>query len=356
MINVANWEERKAHHEAYWTRENKRAVIELTAQKAGGAYDYPRPDKIQDLWFDMDWILGAQRFYMENTYYGLDSYPYVSASIGPDLLGGMLGVPLEYTEITEWAKPVATELRQIQDFTFRPENHHYRTMVEMLRRYAEDAKAGDYILGTTDLNTLMDGVCGLIGAERVCMELVECPEEVARVQWGHLGLFKQVYPKFQEIAMKYQGGCTNWLGVFSQQPAYFISDDAIVMVGREMFREIMLEPLREMARFLGRSLYHLDGENVVRFLPDLLEIDELTGIQVQATPKAQSPELWIPHIKTIQNAGKTSWVEARNGRDLMAYLEALDPEGLFVRVWVDTEREARELEEAVDRFYRRKGC
>lgn len=355
MINVENWPERRAHHESYWKRENRRAVIELTALKEGGDFTYPQPEKLLDYWYNIDWMKGSQRHYMKNTYYGLDAYPFVPASIGPDLLAGMLGVKLEYNDSSEWAKHTATELAEFQDFSLKEDNFYYRSMLDILTAYAEDARNGDYILGTTDLNTLMDGVCALVGSENACYELMDDPEEVHRVLDEHLELFKKVYTKFQSIAMRYQGGCTNWLGVFSEKPAYFISNDAMVMMSGDMFEEFLREPLRNMAAFLGRCLFHLDGENAVRHLPAILSIPEITGVQVQATPAAQCPELWIPHIQQIQKAGKCSWVEANSGKELLQYIENLAPEGLFLRCWVDTEKEARELEAAVDEFYRKKG-
>lgn len=352
MIRVSNWEERKAHHEAYWTRTNRRAVIELTAARAGGSFDYPAPEKLLDYWYNTEWLKGSQRHYMENTYFGLDAYPYVSASIGPDLLAGILGVELEYNDASEWAKPIASDFSEFRDFSLREDNFYYRAMMDILSAYAEDAKSGDYILGTADLNTLMDGICALIGPENTCYELVDSPEDVKRVLKAHLELFKQVYANYQRIAMQYQGGCTNWLGVFSKEPAYFISNDAMVMMSGEMFEEFIREPLTDMAAFLGRCLFHLDGENVIRHLPALLSIPEITGIQVQATPAAQCPQLWIPHIREIQRAGKCAWVEALSAQEVMEYIRNLEPEGLFIRVWLDTEKEARELEQAVDSYYR----
>ena len=352
MINVSNWEERKHHHESYWTRENRRAVIELTALKEGGDFTYPQPEDLMDYWYNIPWMMGSQRHWMKNTYYGLDAYPYVSASIGPDLLAGMLGVKLEYNEASEWARHTAAEFAEFQDFSMDENNFYYRSMLEILRAYAEDGKTGDYILGTTDLNTLMDGLCALIGSENTCYELMDSPEEVRRVLKEHLELFKKVYTKYQSIAMQYQGGCTNWLGVFSEKPAYFISNDAMVMLSGPMLEEFVMEPLGEMARFLGRSLFHLDGENVIRHLDAILSVPEITGVQVQATPAAQCSELWIPQIRKIQAAGKCAWVEATDGEDLMNYIRQLEPEGLFIRCWVETEQEAKALEKQVDDYYR----
>ncbi|MBD5460459.1 MAG: hypothetical protein HDR26_05885 [Lachnospiraceae bacterium] len=355
MINVENWEERKAHHEAYWSLQNRRAVIELTATKEGGSFDWPAPENLLDYWYNTEWMTASQRHWMKNTYYGLDAYPFVPVSIGPDLLAGMLGLELQYNEASEWVRHRDCELAEFTDFTLREDNYYYREMERILQAYTEDAKSGDYIIGTTDLNTLMDGVAALVGSENTCYEMMDNPEEVVRVQKAHLELFKQVYARFQKAAMRYQGGCTNWLGVYSERPAYFISNDFEVMLSAEMWEEFVREPLRDMAAYLGRCLFHLDGENVIRHLPAILSIPEITGVQVQATPAAQNSGLWIPRLKEIQAAGKCAWVEAVNAGEVMDYIRNLQPEGLFIRAWVDTEAEARQLEQAVDAYYRSQG-
>ena len=92
----------------------------------------------------------------------------------------------------------------------------------------------------------------------------------------------------------------------------------------------------------------------MRHLPALNAIPELTGIQVQATPYQQSAAFWIPHIKTIQAAGKSTWVEARNGAEVLELIQNLRPEGLFIKAWAETEKEAHEIEERVDAYYRGK--
>ena len=167
-------------------------------------------------------------------------------------------------------------------------------------------------------------------------------------------MFKDIYTQYYEITTRYQKGNTNWLSVYSEKPAYFISNDFEVMMSADAFDEFCREPIAEMARFCGRVLFHLDGENVVRHLPALNAIPELTGIQVQATPYQQSAAFWIPHIKTIQAAGKSTWVEARNGAEVLELIQNLRPEGLFIKAWAETEKEAHEIEERVDAYYRGK--
>ena len=351
MINVENWEERKQRYEEYWTLKNRTPILFLTAPKEGGSYDYEKPDS-KTFWFDPAWNIGANRHGYRNTYFGADSYPYVSPSLGPDILSGFLSLEIIYNETSTWVRHRDVELSEFRDFTLDRDNFYFKKMEEILNAYVEDARNLDYIVGMVDLNTLLDGVASLIGPERLCLEMYDHPEEVRRVTREHLRLYKEVFTFYNGIVTRYQKGNTNWLGIYSDIPWYYISNDFMVMVSGDFFDEFIDEPLREMVDFHPRTLFHLDGENAVVHLDRLLKIRNLTGVQVQATPAAQSAELWIPYIRKIQAAGKCAWVEARHRGDVMEFIKNLEPEGLFIKTWAETEEDAKETERIVQNYYK----
>lgn len=351
MINVSNWDEIRAHYEDYWNLRNKTPVVYLAAPREGGSYDYEEPTSEQ-FWFDPKWNAGANRHSYENTFYALDGYPYVSPSLGPYTLSGLLGQEIVYNETSSWIRHWDRPLSEITDFSYREDNFYLKKMEEFLRYYTEDAKNVDYIVGTSDLNCMYDGVAALIGAESLCYEMMDSPDDVKQVVKGYNDLFKQIYRRFTAIVTKYQRGTTNWLGVYSDIPWYYISNDFMVMISRASFDEFVAEPLRDLAAFIGRVLFHLDGENMTYHLDSLLQMKELTGIQVQATPAVQSTKFWIPYLKRIQEAGKCFWIEARNADEVQELMENLRPEGMFIKTWAESEAEARELEARVKRFYR----
>lgn len=351
MISVNNWEERKAHYEEYWNMKNKTPVIYLASQ-----VDDPTPVELPDIpWqermYDTDYMIKDNRGWFHNAYYGLDAYPYVSPTLGNDLLSALLGLELKHTEASTWVVHSDKPLSEFHDFHLDESSHYFQAMKKILTDYAEDAKNGDYIVGMVDLNTLMDGVSSLIGPENLCYEMVDDPDEVKRVTLEHLEFYKKVYTIYNDIVTRYQGGSTNWLSVYSQVPWYFISIDFMVMVSGEFFDEFIADPLSQMIDFHGRTLFHLDGENAVKHLDRVLEQKKLTGVQVQATPYMQSAEFWIPHLKKIQKAGKTMWVAARHKQDVEDYIKNLEPEGMFLSAWCGSVAEAKEIEKLVSDYY-----
>lgn len=355
MINIDNWPQRRQRYEQYWTKTNKTPLVYVSAPS-----DHPVSMEVgtaSDPWYDFSYNCRAARAYFCNTYFGLDAYPYYLPDLGFDVATSMLGVKIKINKTSAWAVPMHKKLSEITDFSFKPDNPDYLLQTRALDIYVNDAHHPgvqgdvDYIVGMVPFNTCYDGVASLIGSAELCLEMYDHPEDVHRVANGHFELFKQVYSIFEKQTLQYQHGSTNWLGVYSDVPWYYISDDFIVMVSEEFFDEFIMETLRKSVEFHPRTLYHLDGENVVRHLDKILTLDKLTGVQVQATPAAQSAEFWTPYLQKIQSRGKTCWIEARHMDDLKYLTQHLEPEGLFIKTWADTEAEAHDMERYLRDYY-----
>jgi len=351
MINVDNWDERKSHYEDYWNYRNRIPVLSISAPKDGAAFDYEESGNSEGSPPDIRVEIRNSRRYYHNTYFGADSYPYYSPSLGTDLISGIMGLELHYNETSSWVRHLDCGLSEIRDFTADPSNYYLRKMDDILNTLAEDAKGSDYIVAMVDLNTMLDGVSSLVGPEKLCLEMVDHPDEVRRVIRGHMNLYKSLYIRYNSVVTRYQKGNTNWLGIYSEIPWYFISNDFSVMISGDYFEEFAVEPLEELAAFHDRNLYHLDGENAVVHLERILKIDAIKGVQVQATPYMQSAEFWIPHLRKIQKAGKRTWIDARDEEEVLLLARSLEPEGLYIRTWADTEEQARATERRLRQYY-----
>ena len=236
-------------------------------------------------------------------------------------------------------------------FEMTPGNRYGAIMDRLIAGYVEDARQGDYIVGMVDLNTLFDGLSSLIGPEALCYALIDEEDEVLRVLNAHLDFFEGVYRRYLAMSTQYQGGTSNWLGIYSDEPWYYISNDFMVMLSPEHMQRFVAGPLERMARMVGRNLFHLDGETMVHHLDGLLALEALDGIQVQATPAMQSAAFWLPYLQRIQAAGKRCWIEARDVDEVRLLIERLRPEGLFIKTWAGSEAEGRAICELVQTHY-----
>lgn len=330
MIGVSNWKERKQRYEQFWNRENPVPLLHVTAP-LDPSRKLPEPD-LKTKWFDEQWFLKNARETFANTYFGGVAYPHVMPSLGPDLICGIAGCELQFDRNTSWAKHLEVPMKCLESMPLDQNNRWFLLMEKFLHAYTEDAKNGDYIVGMVDLNTMADGVSSMIGPERLCLELYDDPDGVKKAFDAHVGLYRQVFEHYDRIVRRYQGGTTNWLSIYSDTPWYFVSVDFIVMLSDSDFMEFIAPPLCEIASYHPRLFLHLDGENAVRHLDRILEIPQIHGVQVQATPEAHTAQFWAPYIRKIQKSGKCVHIEAKTMDDLRVLHSECAPEGLFIKM------------------------
>lgn len=351
MFGVKDFARVRRMYEQYWTRTNKRALVYTEAPRDGATW-YEASLPPMDYWFNVKHIVASARHNLSQCVYALEGYPHIMTSLGPDLMAGILGWELHYNQSSEWSVHRDMDMAELAQIAYRKDNFYLRKMEDILTELTDDAKQGDYIVGLVDLNTLLDGLAGLVGPQNLCYAMVDEPEELMAAIARHFALYKEVYTLYDSIARRYQGGSTNWLSVYSDVPWYFISLDFIVMLSDRDFTRFVEQPLRDMASFHGRNLFHLDGENAARHLDRLLAIPEITGIQVQCTPQVSDPVgFWIPHLKRILASGKTAWIYAQTAEDVQRLMDSLPPEGLFIKTWSDSEKDMHALEKRVLDFY-----
>lgn len=345
MLQINDWEVRKKEYERFWSMSNEKPLLAVTAPM-----DKDRRFAIPDLktkWFDEKWFIRNAREQFANTYFGGVSYPHVMPSLGPALLCGILGSEIVFDRNTSWTKHREEPLEAFFSQPLDRDNRWFRMMYRFLEAYAEDAKNGDYIVGMVDLNTMVDGISSLIGPERMCMDLLDYPEEMERVLKENVSLYKQVFEEYYPLTVKYQKGTTNWLSVYSEIPAYFISVDFIVMISDEGFMRFVDEPLRDLAKYHERVILHLDGENAVRHLDRILDVEDIEAVQVQATPLAHSAKLWLPYIHKIQEKGKGVHIEAKTLEDVELLKRECAPQGLFIKMYCENTDMAKRAESII---------
>ena len=125
------------------------------------------------------------------------------------------------------------------------------------------------------------------------------------------------------------------------------------MISPEMFGEFVLPELRQSCKRLERSFYHLDGKGELPHLPQLLEIEELDGIQWVPGAGNGTPLDWLDVYRMIAAADKKMWVGFDGDFDRLARLiEAVGRPELFeIHGSVPETREA-ELRAFIESFRR----
>jgi hypothetical protein len=355
LLYKNDWEKACKKFLEFWAKENHdRPLISVTAPRDG----YQRkkvkvPEKLEDRWMDIDYVIESSRENMAATYYGGESFPALNPNLGPDILGATIGCEIEFGENTSWAKHFVEDWSQLPDIRFDPENKWWKKIKAMTEAAVEDAKQGDYLVGITDLHPGADGLVSLRGPENLCYDLVDYPDEIKRAAFQVLEVHKQELDELYRITTRYQEGSTHWMGIWHPGKWYNTSSDFICMISKEMFGEFILPELKEELAHVDASIFHLDGPGALKHLDTLLQLPNLNGIQWVYGAGQPSASHWIPVLKKIQDAGKLIQVYIEPD-ELDILLQELKPEGVMYLTGCNSEEQAKELLKKAEGSYKRK--
>ena len=337
----------KKRYKAFWDHElYERAVLYLTV--TSGSNPYPEYGTLEEKWTslaykrkEIDWALG-------NTAYYADGFMNWFVNAGPGVLASMLGADHIFAKSTVW-------------FGLKPELNSAGEAVNLIPNFTKMGKAaldmtescgsyceGRYAVSITDLGEGLDTLAALRGTENLLTDTLEDPEGLAAACDYIDAAWEDAYRTFCETVKKYNpdNAVTTWMPIWSQSRWYPLECDFSVMLSPEGFARFVMPTVKRHARYLDNSVFHLDGEDAVKHLPQLLQIAELDGIQW--TPGAGKPnvadERWFPMYEKIQGAGKNLvLIDSLNVNETLFLLGNLSQKGLYICSPAASKEEALEI-------------
>lgn len=364
MFYREDWKEVREEHKAFWKLGNKKPLVVVTAPREVPLKDiepFPVPPEIAELNINIDncWYpralnpaFAANRAEIDisKTYYGGVAFPYQLVSFGPDMPAAYLGVEPEFKEDTTWfRKPVIDDWNNLPGFRYDTGNKWWKMTEKLAEVLGENGK-GKFLVGICDTLSGLDTLVSLRGANELLLDLVDHPEEVKKLTDEVTRLEIQWHEEIHRITQQFQEGSVSWLGVWSEGRTYPVQCDFAHMLSPKMFEEFALPFVKEFCKYLDGSIYHLDGRGQIAHLDILLDVEELNGIQwsvpVLSVDPPHDSEVWYPYFRRIQKAGKALHISTRPG-SVKRLISDLSPEGLFLSVPCNSEKEAKELLEDI---------
>jgi hypothetical protein len=338
-------------NEAFWVGGlEEYPLLWVTAPGAVPGTPPAAPPTDREQWIDVDYQMAKAEDALSRTYFAADALPIYNPWLGPDQFAAWLGGPLSFStkDNTSWTRPVIEEWPDPRSLRIDPQNSYWRTYLDILRA-SVDRGRGRWVTGYPDLHTGIDGLGALRGAERLMMDLLAIPETVQAAMRRMTELWKQIVDIVSGIVLPTGQGTTNWTYGWSKGRFVCVGqNDLSCLIGPDMFDEFVREDTEECARYVDRTIYHLDGPDAVKHLPRLLQIEKLDCVQwIQGAGKPL-PSQWLPLLRQIQDAGKSVQVMysgAHGGNadfkyEIDALCGALDPCRLFIAADVDSVEKA----------------
>jgi len=221
------------------------------------------------------------------------------------------------------------------------QNPYFKTM-EALTEYALERGEGQFMVGYTDLHPGLDCVAAWRDPQRLCLDLFDNPDGVHQLVELAIADFEQIYDYFDAMLKARQQLSVSWMGIPSFGKMHIPSCDFSSLISPAFFNEFGLPILQREVKSMTHNIFHVDGKGVAKHLDAILSVPEVHALQwVQGVGDDYPIMQWIPFIKDLQARGIPLVIDLAK-EDIVAFTDAMTPEGLFL--WVATQSEEEEIE------------
>jgi len=339
-----DFEDARRHWQAFWRHEViDRPCVRVVAPR-DGAQPAPHPPGLQHPNQDLTAHLHAFDRWASATYFGGDAVPFFYPNFGPDIFSAFLGADLEGFEHetgTSWAVPFITDWKTDAECMDHPHGYWWEAM---LKYTAEARKFGEGKFGVAvlDLHSNLDCLSAVRGAQNLCFDLLDCPDDIERVMNVIRKTYQPIYDTLRRTSGQEATGSSSWLPAYCDGKYGVIQCDYICMIRPEHARKFLYPALEEEAQFLDHCFYHLDGPDALVHLDDILSIEAIDGIQwVPGDGQPRQVE-WADLLKRIQKAGKSLHISGTID-EVKRLHKQLRPELAFYDTWAPSQSEADAL-------------
>jgi hypothetical protein len=291
---------------------------------------------------DIDKLVDRALANAEATYWAGEAIPQYMPSFGPDEIAVFCGAELGWSDDsgdTNWSKPFVQDWKKALPLRLKEDHPLWQRMLAFYRRAAE-RMAGKMLLMPLDLHTNMDLLSAVRGPQRLCLDLIECPDLIDRAMRDARAVFPLVWKAISKAGrMDELGYCHQ---IYSAEGAAFLQCDFAALISPAMFKRWVLPALEEEAEMVKHVVYHWDGPSALVHTDLLVKSRGLHTLSFVPGDGNGSHIDFLPVLKRVQAAGKAVHVWGTPGQMKVLHRE-LQPERVMYCTTTETEEEADAL-------------
>ncbi len=312
---------------------------------------YPS-DNLKDRWFDEEFQVDTYlKSIAGKTFLG-ETFPVFWPNLGPEVYAAFYGAELEYGEVTAWSKPCVKSWGDMDRLRLDMQNDYF-TKLEALTRCALERCQGKSLVGYTDLHPGVDCAAAWRDPQQLCLDMIENPDKAKQLIALAIQDFETIYDHFDAMLKAGKQLSVSWMGIPSFGRMHIPSCDFSALISPTMFEEFCLPVLRREVQTMTHNIFHVDGRGVARHIDMILDVPEVHAIQwVQGVGDDYPIMQWVPFIKRVQ--ARAPIIVDLDKRDLDDFMDAVEPEGIFLWVATESEAEERDILRKVTRWAGRK--
>ena len=264
---------------------------------------------------------------------------------------GILGCALQRSGQSVWAVERMASWEELSDLALSPDNPWYRKYIEFVRVLTEGA-GGEYPVGLPILRGPGDVMGALRGHTEAIIGLMENPADSAALAYRAADTLIRLVQDHHAATAPFRGGhFIEAYSMWAPGPLVRMQEDATAVYSPDLYRSIVLEADRRIARAFPYSLIHLHSSSLF-LIDDFLSIKEIGVYQINRDVGEMDLAQLMPYLKRIQENGRRIFLRGPLDQDDFALVaKNLSPVGLMVQSVVGSTEEARELSASAARIF-----
>jgi len=321
-----------------------RPVVVVTAPRNG--CPAPLPITYADKVFgDLEVVLDRALANAGATFWGGEAVPSFYPSFGPDEIAVFTGADLRWSPDspdTNWSLPYVEDWESAFPIQLREDHPLWQRQLELYRRAAERFQ-GRMLLVAPDLHTNMDLLSAIRSPQRLCADLVDCPELIDQAMLQARQVFRQLWSAINGAGrMPETGYCLEGHSLYSANGSATLQCDFSIMISPAMFRRWVLPALEEEAEIVGHVVYHWDGPAALTHRKDLVASRGLQTLSFVPGDGHGDPVDHLDLLASLQTEGKALHVWGTPEQCKRMH-RRLRPEKVFYCTTTHTQDEAERL-------------
>ncbi len=330
------WADVCAKHSAFWQRErvespicgNKRVNAFVLGDYEFSVRDRPlRPEDVEIprvlAWADALYAAGDS-FLDGELVWGAPPFP------GVPWMEAILGCPIWVSQESRslWAAPWLDDWDALEHVVPLSANPWYVRLIELTEAMVRHAD-GRYPITQTLMRGAADLAVAVRGHARLALDLYDDPDKVKHLVRRCTDLWIEVARAQFAVLHPFDGGYpAPRLEVWAPGQLIRVEEDATILFSPQAYREFFQECDRRIAASFDFSILHTHSANW-KLVAGLLEIPELSAVQVIFDPSGPSVAEMLPILKRVQECGKALLITHElSDEGLAPLLNELSPRGL----------------------------
>jgi len=358
LLYKTDWNAAKSRIDAFWKGESiGRPFVCITAP-SGERKQIKYTRSFKEKVLDYDYRIKDEEETLKSIYYGGEAVPCVWPDFSPDFTAACIGGDLDIAGRSAdapiggafWAKHILNDWEQdLPKIRFDPESIWFKRGVEYTQ-LAVQRGAGKYLVESLDVDGGMDTAAGLRGAERLCMDLIDCPENVGRLLDKIREGNRQVVKNFYSLVKDSQGGMINTYRIYAPGKTYNMRSDFSFMIHPDLFREVVLPYMIKESETADYIIFHTHTEDVetnpknrMKYLDVILDIPRVHAVE-WCCPGC-SLEARVPGMKRILEKGKFALTAGSADQmiELSSHFSKTERNRLIFMTWASSVKQAEDF-------------